>query len=65
MLRRVSDGDYGRYVLVASALLLITGVQLSLVSCPMRVIATKKEAAERLDMSVDSDCYGRHQFRTR
>jgi O-antigen/teichoic acid export membrane protein len=53
MLRRVSDADYGLYVLITSALLLVTGMQDALISCPMQVIAAKKESSERLDMSVD------------
>jgi O-antigen/teichoic acid export membrane protein len=53
MLRRVSDVDYGLYVLVTSALLLITGMQDALISSPMLVIAAKRKAPERLGMSVD------------
>lgn len=53
MLRRVSDADYGLYVLVTSALLLVTGMQIALISCPMAVMAAKKEASDRLGMSVD------------
>jgi O-antigen/teichoic acid export membrane protein len=52
MLRRVSDADYGLYVLVTSALLLITGMQDALISSPMLVIAAKRKAPERLGMSV-------------
>ena len=53
MLRRVSDADYGLYVLVTSALLLVTGMQIALISSPMAVMAAKKEACDRLGMSVD------------
>jgi O-antigen/teichoic acid export membrane protein len=53
MLRRVSDADYGLYVLITSALLLVTGMQDALISCPMQVIAAKRQSPERLDMSVD------------
>ena len=53
MLRRVSDADYGLYVLVTSALLLIAGMQDALISSPMLVIAAKRKAPERLGMSVD------------
>ena len=53
MLRRVSDADYGLYVLVTSALLLVTGMQIALISCPMAVMAAKKEASDRLGMAVD------------
>ena len=53
MLRRVSDADYGFYVLITSALILVTGMQIALISCPMTVMAAKKEASERLGMSVN------------
>jgi O-antigen/teichoic acid export membrane protein len=53
MLRRVSDADYGLYVLITSALVLVTGMQDALISCPMTVMAAKKEAPERLGLSVD------------
>ena len=53
MLRRVLDANYGLYVLVTSALLLVAGMQNALISCPMAVMAAKKEAPQCLGMSVD------------